>query len=107
MNPQDEKSNKSKIRTRLRAGFLMTPPIEWIHFENTTIEVPHLTWVCVSVRTRLMHKLKFGRLSACQLAKQKKSIRGYAWVRHIFADLCGPSYSLDMSRCPILDDLSY
>ena len=109
VNRKNEKSNKSTIRTRLRAGFFMTPPIQLIHFENTTIEVPHLTWVSVSVRTRLMQKLKFGRLSACLLAKQKNSLRGYAWVRARFknslrgyawvrarcADCCGPSCSLD------------
>ena len=73
----------------IRSGILMTPPTEWIHFENTTIKVAQLTWVCVSVRSRFMNKLKFGRLSACLLAT--KTIRGYAWLRGRFADGCGPS----------------
>ena len=60
----------------------MTPPTAWIHFDNTTIEVAQLTWVCVCVRTRLMKKLKFGDHSACQLAKQKGNpIRGDVWAR--------------------------
>ena len=45
--------------------------------------------VCVSVRTRFMQQLKFGRLSACLLAKTK--IRVCAWLRGRFADGCGPS----------------
>ena len=62
------KSNKSKMSTCLRAGLLMTPPTEWIQFDNTTIEVAQLAWVCVCVRTRFMNKLKFGDNSACLLA---------------------------------------
>ena len=81
----------------IRSGMLMIPPTAWIHFENTTIEVAQLTWVCVSVRTRLMKKLKFGCSSACLLAN-KNNIWGYAWVRASFADCCGPSYSLDTFR---------
>ena len=82
MHQKAANSNKSKICTCLRAGLLMTPPTEWIHFENTTIEVAQLTWVCVCVHTRLMNKLKLGDIRACLLAKQKKnSIRGDVWVR--------------------------
>ena len=57
--------------TCLRAGFLMTLPTEWIHFDNTTIEVAQLTLVCASVRARFMKRFKFGRLRASLLAKDK------------------------------------
>ena len=51
VHQNDEHLHNSKICTWLRAGLLMTPPIEWIHFENRTIQVSQLTWVCVCVHT--------------------------------------------------------
>ena len=82
MHQKDEHANKSNMCTCLRAGCLMTPPTEWIQFENATIEVARLTWVRVCVHTRLMNKLKLGDHSVCLLVnKQKKhSIRGDVWV---------------------------
>ena len=42
----------------IRSGFLMTTPTEWIHFQNTTIEVAQLTWVCVCGHTRFTQQFK-------------------------------------------------
>ena len=96
VNEKYEKSSKSKIRTRLPAGFLVTPPVEWIHFQNTTIEVAQLTWVCVSVRTRLMKTLKFGVISACLCAKNRKEFDSMLCVGK--SKICGFSWILILIR---------
>ena len=72
VHPTHETSNKSKIRTRLRAGFLMTPPTEWQYFEHPQIQVTQLTRACVWVRVcaRVCCKSwKLGFILAYLLAK--------------------------------------